>query len=92
MSKAKAGRRYIAFVGAPLVAVAQDRRVCPHSASRNRGSGASGEATFLPLLLWSLQHFCQQFPLLNPLLLRMPGVVRMWKVTNPYNRYHVGKT
>lgn len=58
MNKAKVGRRYIAFVGAPMAAVAQGRESVPR-ASRNRGSGVSGEATFLPfaplvlVTLWS---------------------------------------
>ena len=49
-TKAKVGRRYIAFVGAPMAAVAQGRESVPR-ASRNRGSGVSGEATFLPFAL-----------------------------------------
>ena len=54
MNKAKVGRRYIAFVGAPMAAVAQGRESVP---TEPAGTGALGflvRPLSFPLLLWSL--------------------------------------
>ena len=57
------------------VSAAQGRHISPPSASWGGCPGALGDATFSLCSFGLINTFCQQFPVLNPLLLKTPGVV-----------------
>lgn len=57
------------------VSAAQGRHISPHSASWGGCPGALGDATFSLCSFGLYKTFCQQFPVLYPLLFKMPGVV-----------------